>query len=81
MEFRGKITVKLKNSIKDVRGITIEDAVKSNFGSNFKVRTGTYYEFSFEAENKLQAEEKVQRITEELLCNPITEISEILWEK
>lgn len=81
MKFKGKIIVKLKSSIKDVRGITIEEAVKSSFQCEIKIRTGSFYEFSFEAENKTQAEKRVKMITEELLCNPITEVSEILWEE
>ncbi len=81
MEFRGKITVKLKNTIKDVRGITIESAVKNSFNYDFKVKTGNYYEFSIEAANRTQAKKRIKIITEEILCNPITEVSEILWEE
>ena len=80
-EYKGQIIVKLKDSIKDVRGLTLEEAVKSSFNENFKFRTGEFYEFSLSAETKEDAEKKVNKIIEELLCNPITEVSEVIWEK
>lgn len=80
MKFRGKIIIKLKESIKDVRGITIEDAAKDFLNRSFNIRTGAYYEFSLEAQTQKEAKELVNKIVDELLCNPITEFSEILWE-
>ncbi len=80
-EFKGQIIVKLKDSIKDVRGLTLEEAVKSSFNESFKFRTGTVYDFSLLAETKEEAQKKVNKIIEELLCNPITEVSEVIWEK
>ena len=81
MVYKGHIIVKLKDSIKDVRAITIEEAVKSSLGDDVKIRAGAFYEFSLSAKTKKEAETKINQVAEELLCNPITEVSEIVWEE
>ncbi len=80
-EYKGHIIIKLKDSIKDVRGLTLEESIKSSFNESFKFRTGEFYEFSLIAETKEEAKKKVNKIIEELLRNPITEVSELVWEK
>lgn len=76
--FIAKVVVKLKPTIKDVRGQTLKNAVESLMGvENFVCRIGTCYHLQFDSNNQIEALNLVDKIASELLINEGTEIYEV----
>lgn len=73
-----KVVVKLKPNIKDIRGQTLKRAIDSIMEvENLNCRVGTSYSLEFSAENQVEALNLVEKISQELLVNEITEHYEI----
>ncbi len=73
-----KISTKLKDEIKNPKGEVVEQIVKRlNIASNIKVNAGNFYEIKILAQDKIDADKKIIKISEEILTNPLVEIYEI----
>ncbi len=77
--FKFKIATKLKEEIKDPKGIVIEDISKKlEILNSPKIKAGKYYEISFEAKDKQEADEKIKLLAVDILTNPIIETFEVI---
>ena len=73
-----KVVVKLKPTIKDIRGQNLKRAIESVFDiENLVCKVGTSYSLQFDAQNQVEALNQVEKISAELLVNEITEFYEI----
>lgn len=76
--FVAKVVVKPKTTIPDVKGQTLKRAIESLFDvKNLNCRIGTSYSLEFDAENQVEALNLVEKISQELLVNEMTEFYEI----
>lgn len=81
-KFKAKIKVNLKSNIKDIKAITLEQAVSHLIPDlNLHCKVGNIYNLEFEAKDKAKAEGIVKTISEEILSNNVIEEYEVLWEK
>ncbi len=72
-KFRVKVEIRLKDGILDAEGRTIERAIK-RFGIEAEnTRKGKIIEFTTVGDNKEEVVEKIKRLANELLINPLTE--------
>ncbi len=72
-KYRVKVEIRLKDGILDAEGRTIERAIK-RFGLVAEnTRKGKIIEFTTEGENEKDVIEKVKKLANELLINPLTE--------
>ncbi len=77
-----KIITKLKEEIKNPQGEVVENIVKRlSISSNLKVNTGKFYEIKIIDENRNIADEKIEKISKEILTNPLVETFEIIEVK
>ena len=80
-KFKAIVNVGLKPTIKDIKSATLKDAVSHLLDiENFSCKVGSRYILEFEAKNKIDAENKVKIIADEILANSVIEEYEILWE-
>lgn len=76
--YMAKIVVKLKPSILDIRGLTLQRAIESYVDiKNLVCKIGTSYSLEFNAENQVEAIKLVEMIAQNLLSNETTETYEI----
>lgn len=76
--FSAKIIVKMKPSVKDVKGLTLKRAIESYVPiENLSCKVGSVYFFEFDAENQAEALHKVEKIAQEILSNEVIETYEI----
>lgn len=69
-----KVVVTLKKSVLDPQGKAILNALHSlGFKDVTDVRTGKYFEVKFSGADKSAAEEKVKKMCDQLLANPVIE--------
>ena len=68
------VYIRLKSEVLDPQGQAIESALK-NLGQNDikNVRQGKLIEMDIQADNKKDAEEKIEKITKSLLANTVIE--------
>jgi len=77
-KFSAKIIVKMKPTIKDIKGLTLKRAIESFIGiENLSCNVGSYYLLKFEAKNEIEALHTVEKIAGEILSNEVIEIYEI----
>ncbi|MSP64736.1 MAG: phosphoribosylformylglycinamidine synthase subunit PurS [Ignavibacteria bacterium] len=74
MNYKATIEIMLRETILDVQGKAVEQAIHT-FGDNGinKVRVGKKITFSLSAETQINAENAVKTICEKLLANPVME--------
>lgn len=76
--FGAKVIVKLKPTIKDIKGQTLKRAIESFIDiKNFSCTVGSSYYFTFDANNQVEALNLVEKISRELLTNEVSEIYEV----
>lgn len=79
-EFEAVVNVKLKDTIKDIKAQTLEQAVHNLIPvKNLKCMVGSRYSIKFEANDKKEAEHIIKTIADEILSNSVIEEYEILW--
>ena len=77
-----RIITKLKAEIKNPQGEVVENIVKRlSISSDLKVNTGKFYEIKIIDENRNIADEKIEKISKEILTNPLVETFEIIEVK
>lgn len=78
--FKAKVIVKMKPSIKDIKGQTIEHAINSFMDvQNLSCRAGNVYYFNFTASNEVEALHIIEQIASEILSNDVIENYEIRY--
>jgi phosphoribosylformylglycinamidine (FGAM) synthase PurS component len=78
-KFLAKIIVKMKPSVKDIKGDTLKNAVESFMSiKDLSCTVGSYYELKFCAHNQVEALHEVEKISRELLSNDVIETFEIV---
>lgn len=76
--FSAKILVRNKPTVKDVKCMTLKQAVETIMPIvDLTCQTGTYYILTFKAYNQGEALNAVERIAKDLLSNEIIETYEI----
>lgn len=74
-----KIVVKLKPTIKDIKGFTLKEAVENLMNvRDLECKVGSYYNLCFYAEDNDNAKEIIDKIAQEILSNDVIEMYEIL---
>ncbi len=74
-----KIITKQKEEIKNPQGEVVENIVKRlSVSSNLKVNTGKFYEIKISDESRIEADKKIEKISKEILINPLIETFEII---
>ncbi len=78
--FKAIVDVGLKPTIKDIKAITLADAVEQITDvKNFHCKLQNRYILEFSAQNRDTAQKTVQLIAEEILANSVIEEYEIHW--
>jgi len=73
-EFHVEVYVRIKKSLLEPQGITIEKAMRRLGMQNIRnTRVGKLIEFDIEAENEDAAQTQVEEISNKLLANPVIE--------
>lgn len=74
-----RIITKLKAEIKNPQGEVVENIVKRlSISSDLKVNTGKFYEIKIFDDNLENANKKIEKISKEILTNPLVETFEII---
>ncbi|MBE2255645.1 MAG: phosphoribosylformylglycinamidine synthase subunit PurS [Ignavibacteria bacterium] len=74
MIFTAKVVIKLRESILDPQGKTVENSLKSiGFSAILETRIGKYIELKIDAENEEDARILIENACEKLLANPVME--------
>lgn len=77
--YYAKIIVKIKPTVKDIKGETLKNAIESLMNvKNLSCAVGSYYELKFSAHNQVEALHYAEKISQELLSNEVIEAYEIL---
>lgn len=78
MKFRAEVIVRLKHGVKDPQGIAAENIIKrTDIDHNASVKAGKYYEVVIESDSEIEAKEKLDKICNEILSNPVLEKYEV----
>lgn len=73
-----KIIVKIKPSVKDIKSLTLKQAIENLMPiENLSCTAGTFYVLNFSATNQCEALHAVEKIARELLSNEVVETYEI----
>lgn len=82
MLFTANVVIKLRESILDPQGKTIENSLKSiGFNAILETRIGKFIELKIDAENEEDARIIVENACEKLLANPVMENYNYTLEK
>jgi len=77
-KFKAKVIVKMKPTIKDIKGLTLEHAIKSFMPvENLSCKVGNVYYFEFSANNEVEALHTMEVIAQDILSNDVIETYEI----
>ena len=77
-KFYAKIIVKMKPTVKDIKGLTVKNAVESFMPiENLSCNVGSVYFLEFDANNEGEALHRVEKIAQEILSNEVIETYEI----
>jgi len=82
MYFLATVNVRFKKSVLEPQGaavlLSVKDGKKENYKKAFqKIRIGKLIELNLEADSKEKALELVDKLTEDLLYNPVMEVKEV----
>lgn len=77
-KFQARIIVKMKSTVKDIKGLTLKRAIESYIPvENLSCNVGSFYLLKFEASNEGEALKTVKKIASEILSNDVIETYEI----
>jgi phosphoribosylformylglycinamidine synthase len=80
--FKAKINITLREGILDVQGKTVEHALHTlEYNDLTHIRIGKYVEINVLANDKTQAESRVNDACKQLIANPIIEDFRIIIEE
>ena len=76
--FKAKVTVTLKPEILDVQGRTISESLQHlEINDVSEMRVGKYFEFNIDSSNEDTAKAEVNKLSDQLLANPVIEDYEV----
>lgn len=76
--FVARIIVKMKPTIKDIKGLTLKRAIESYMPiENLSCNVGSFYSLKFDANDEAEALKTVKNIASEILSNEVIETFEI----
>jgi phosphoribosylformylglycinamidine synthase subunit PurS len=74
MKFRATVQITLRPSVLDPQGVAVRAGLQQmGYAQVEEVRVGKYVQLELEAENEEQARQQVDRISDQLLANPVIE--------
>ena len=74
MKYKAEVVVTLKDGIRDPQGTAIDTVLKrTSMEEDSEVRVGKYFNLFVNADNDEKANDKLHKICEEVLSNPILE--------
>lgn len=74
MKYEAEILITLKDGVRDPQGAAIDTVLKrTGLEDDANVRAGKLFRLNVSAENTETAKEKVNKICEDLLLNPVLE--------
>ena len=77
-KFCAKILVKVKPTVKDIKGLTLKSAIDDFMPiENLSCNVGSYYLLKFDAKNEGEALHAVEKIAQEILSNEVIETYDI----
>lgn len=80
--YLAKVNITLKPTVNDPQGLTIRGGLHNlGFDSVKSVRAGKYMEITYDAADRVIAEEQVHEMCQKLLANPIIEDFEFNLEE
>lgn len=79
-QFKAKVIVKMKPSVKDVKGETVKRAVQCYLPiENLSCSVGSVYYLKFDAQSEGEALHTVEKIAADILSNEVIENYEIRY--
>lgn len=79
-QFKAKVIVKMKPSVKDVKGETVARAVRCYLPlENLSCSVGSVYYLKFDAQCEAEALHTVEKIAADILSNEVIETYEIRY--
>ncbi|MGA7953799.1 MAG: phosphoribosylformylglycinamidine synthase subunit PurS [Gloeobacterales cyanobacterium] len=74
MKFRATVQITLRPSVLDPQGVAVRAGLQQmGYAQVEEVRVGKYVQLELEAESEEQARQQVDRISDQLLANPVIE--------
>jgi len=74
MKYYAEVIVTLKNGVRDPQGAAVDTVLRrTGMETDAEVKVGKYFTLNVQAENDNEAKEKINRISEDVLSNPILE--------
>jgi len=74
MKYFAEVIVTLKNGVRDPQGAAVDTVLRrTGMETESEVKVGKYFTLNVNAENEKDAKEKINRISEDVLSNPILE--------
>ena len=74
MKFRATVQITLRPSVLDPQGVAVRAGLQQmGYAQVEEVRVGKYVQLELEAETEEQARQQVDRISDQLLANPVIE--------
>lgn len=78
MRFEAEILVTLKDGVRDPQGSAIDTVLKrTGMEEDAQVQVGKIFTFNVTSENEAEAREKVDKICQDILLNPVLETYKI----
>jgi phosphoribosylformylglycinamidine synthase subunit PurS len=74
MKFRAMVQITLRPSVLDPQGVAVRAGLQQmGYAQVEEVRVGKYVQLELEAESEEQARQQIDRISDQLLANPVIE--------
>jgi len=82
MHYQGNVKVRFKKSVLEPQGKAVELQLKETHHSGIQeIRVGKWIDVIIDAASEKEAMEKLQKLADEVLYNPVMEVCEIEVEK
>ncbi|MDH4262604.1 MAG: phosphoribosylformylglycinamidine synthase subunit PurS [Spirochaetia bacterium] len=82
MHYQGKVKVRFKKSVLEPQGKAVELQLKETHHSGIReIRVGKWIDVLMDADSDKDALDKLQKLADEVLFNPVMEVCEIEVEK
>jgi phosphoribosylformylglycinamidine synthase len=77
-KYKADVIVKLKNGVRDPQGTAVDTVLKrTGLEENAQVQVGKYFALSVSGNTEAEAREKLNKICEDVLSNPVLERYEV----
>jgi phosphoribosylformylglycinamidine synthase len=77
-KYKADVIVTLKNGVRDPQGTAVDTVLRrTGLEENAKVQVGKFFTLSVTGTNEIDARDKLSKICEDVLSNPILESYEV----